>query len=758
MLRRTDSRLPLLLLALTLAVVFYRLLLGDVLFWGLPSLQFYPWREYAFSLLREGQLPLWNPFNGAGAPLFANYQSALLYPFTWIGFFLPLAQTMSLTAVLHLFLAGWGMWRLAGQLGANGVGRGLSAFAFALSGYLVARLGTFPVIYAAAWLPWLLWAAHDLMTTGSRRAAAWLALFAALQLLAGHAQTTWYSLGLVGLFALWVTFSQRPINWRRLLAFAGCLALGAGVAAPQLAATGELLGLSQRSVGVDYWTAMNFSFGPARTLNFLSPFVFGTPADGSYLTVGAYFEDAVYIGLLPLAAAVAAVSGWWRRRHDDPLARWVPFWGLVAAVGFLLALGQFSPIFPFLYDHVPTFDLFQAPVRWHLWTVFGLSLLAGIGATWWRRGGRWTRRLMVVCMAAALAALVMLLFAPSDNPGVVVLVRAALITSIFGFLAGWLTLRKPEAGSPRYARWRAWVFIVAAVDLGLAGWGLNPTVTSDYYQSDRIDGSSSERGYMPREAERALKYDAYFRFDDYRIAADEWQTLRQLDLPNQNLTRRRALLNNFDPLLPGHFASYLNLIEANSQPDARLLRVAAVKAVAGTDGSYAPLNNDSSRVWLVSAICWHETQAELEAALLDADWQPEGQAHILGDAGCEPAPELPPGRVMQAEYTSGSVTISVVMDRDGWLVLADTDYPGWEAAVDDEVVPIYRANLMFRAVQVDAGAHTVRFDYVPAWLTPGLLASLVSLVILLLLFRLKNVTTPYNQDNSITEGYARHDF
>lgn len=747
MIKRTGSRLPLLLLALTLAVVFYRLLLGEVLFWGLPSLQFYPWREYAFSLLREGELPLWNPFNGAGAPLFANYQSVLLYPFTWLDFFLPLAQSMSLTAVLHLFVAGGGTWRLMGRLGVNDLGRGVSAFAFALSGYLVARLGTFPVIYAAAWLPWLLWAAHDLLTTGSRRAAAWLALFAALQLLAGHAQTTWYSLALIGLFALWHAFNQRPVRWQRLFGFGGSLLLGAGVAALQLLATAELLGQSQRSGGVDYWTAMNFSFAPARALNFLSPFIFGTPADGSYLTVGAYFEDAVYIGLIPLVAAIAAVLGWRRRRSDDVLARDVPFWTAIVVIGFLFALGQFSPIFPFLYERAPTFDLFQAPVRWHLWTVFGLSALAGIGATWWRRGGRWTRRLMVVCIAAALTSFAMMLFAPPDNAGVAVLVRAALVTSIFGILAGWVTLRKPETGSPRYGRWTATVLIIVALDLALAGWGLNPTVPAAFYQPERAERDLSVRGYMPREVERALKFDHYFRFDDYRVATEQWQALRQLNLPNMNLIDRVALLNNFDPLLPDHFVAYLNRIEANPERNNGLLQAAAVGEVRLAGGEVSSLNSTPQRVYLIGSICWHGTEAELEAALIDPDWQPDRQAHILGDRGCEPVTDAAPGVVLMSEYHASEVSITVEMERDGWLVLADTDYPDWVATVDDEPTPIYRANLMFRAVQVSAGEHTVRFKYRPAWLASGALVSVVSLLILLLLFRLKNVTTPYNQDN-----------
>lgn len=82
---RLPARAPLAAAAALLLALYHRLLLGEVFFWGLPALQFYPWREYALALLRAGHLPLWNPYSGAGAPLLANYQSALLYPPAWAG-------------------------------------------------------------------------------------------------------------------------------------------------------------------------------------------------------------------------------------------------------------------------------------------------------------------------------------------------------------------------------------------------------------------------------------------------------------------------------------------------------------------------------------------------------------------------------------------------------------------------------------------------------------------------------------------------
>ena len=65
------------------------LVTGKVLFWGTPVMQFIPWKYLAFESLRAGYLPLWNPFNGMGAPLLANYQLAFFYPPSWIGFCSP---------------------------------------------------------------------------------------------------------------------------------------------------------------------------------------------------------------------------------------------------------------------------------------------------------------------------------------------------------------------------------------------------------------------------------------------------------------------------------------------------------------------------------------------------------------------------------------------------------------------------------------------------------------------------------------------
>ncbi|MCB9451321.1 MAG: YfhO family protein [Anaerolineaceae bacterium] len=745
---RSPFRWSLVVLGGALAIVFYRLLLGEVFFWGLPSLQFYPWREYAWELLRAGQLPLWNPYNGAGAPLLANYQSGLLYPLNWLGLVLPLASAMSITAVLHLFIAGWGMWRFTGRLGVSPLGQGISALAFGMTSYLVARLGTFPLISAAAWLPWLLWAALGVLSRPNRRGVAWLATFSALQLLAGHAQTSWYSLLLVGVFALWWFITHRPVNRVAAALLVAGLALGALVAAMQLFGTAELLGQSQRSGGVDYDFAMNFSYSPLRTLNLLSYNVFGNPGDGSYVTEGAFFEDAVYIGLLPLIAALTAGVVWLssklRRRERPAYFASVPLWLVVVAVAFIFALGKNSPIFPFFYDNIPTFKFFQAPVRWHLWTVFGLSVLAGIGAGTWGRGKWlffWTRLATAGGIGAALLAWLAPNFLPPDvagNDGVRVFIQAITYTGLFGALAGALTLLQPEntAGN-RYRLWMLAALVVVAVDLGFAVQGLNPTVPASFYTPQWEYEPS--RAYWDQTALDDVLFnngDAFLRLDDYRIAVNRIDAYRTSDLPNLNLLDHHPLLNNFDPLLVGHFAAYTDLIEAAPEYRDTLLQAAGVSVVYSGADEAEVLLDPADTAWMVTNVCWHPEGTSLAEMLLRPDWQPLAQVNLIGAGDCPTIGSVyAEPHFLMAQVESGEITIPVGETTGGWLVLAQTDYPGWEASIDGKPAEIRRANGAFQAVAVPNGAQIVTFSYHPWWLWPGAFLSIVGVVLLALLFR-----------------------
>jgi hypothetical protein len=70
-------------------------------------------------------------------------------------------------------------------------------------------------------------------------------------------------------------------------------------------------------------------------------------------------------------------------------------------------------------------------------------------------------------------------------------------------------------------------------------------------------------------------------------------------------------------------------------------------------------------------------------------------------------------QVSIAQYQSERVVVQAKVSSPGYLVLTDSWYPGWQAWIDGRGVPILRADLMFRAVALDAGEHTIVFEYHP---------------------------------------------
>ena len=95
------------------------------------------------------------------------------------------------------------------------------------------------------------------------------------------------------------------------------------------------------------------------------------------------------------------------------------------------------------------------------------------------------------------------------------------------------------------------------------------------------------------------------------------------------------------------------------------------------------------------------------------------------------APIGPGGAAEIVRYEDEEVAVALADSAGGILVLSDTYYPGWRAFVDGVERPILRANHVFRAVVVPAGAREVVFSYEPDSFRYGLLVSVAAAALLL---------------------------
>jgi hypothetical protein len=77
-----------------------------------------------------------------------------------------------------------------------------------------------------------------------------------------------------------------------------------------------------------------------------------------------------------------------------------------------------------------------------------------------------------------------------------------------------------------------------------------------------------------------------------------------------------------------------------------------------------------------------------------------------------------PGNVRIARYGNTEVVVEAESPDGGWVVLNDLWHPWWFAELDGKPAETLRANVLFRAVAVPPGRHTVRFAFRPiagAW-------------------------------------------
>jgi len=64
-------------------------------------------------------------------------------------------------------------------------------------------------------------------------------------------------------------------------------------------------------------------------------------------------------------------------------------------------------------------------------------------------------------------------------------------------------------------------------------------------------------------------------------------------------------------------------------------------------------------------------------------------------------------------WRPGRIEIDVDSELGGVLAINETWYPGWVAEIDGKRVPILRADVLFRGLEVPAGHHRVVVRFAP---------------------------------------------
>jgi hypothetical protein len=130
---------------------------------------------------------------------------------------------------------------------------------------------------------------------------------------------------------------------------------------------------------------------------------------------------------------------------------------------------------------------------------------------------------------------------------------------------------------------------------------------------------------------------------------------------------------------------------------------------------------------LPRAFIVHEAQVVDDAAALTAlhavDFSISRTVTLPAAPPCPLAPATEAESAQIVSESPNHLELDTQSHSSGLLVLSEVYYPGWQASVDGQAVPVLRADTALRAVCLPAGSHTVRFDFRPLDLVMGAIIS-----------------------------------
>jgi len=735
-----NTRLTILLVALLLLILTLLFLQGawspahGQIIGGVDvRAQFFPWWQLAREALRQGALPLWDPYQFSGYPFYINPQLGLFYPPAWAAIILPARLGITIYVWFHLWLAGMGMFLLTRRLSGSDAGALLAALTYSFSGFMGARLqaGHITMIATAAWIPWVLLAYHRAVAQGDSRAAATVALAVGMAILSGNTNMLFYLVLIWFAFAIYLAAQQgawRMAARQMLIGGAGGMLLSAVQTLPLL----EFLSLSTRASGTLEAFGTRWSLPPFHLLALIIPTYFGVPEITGWWSVENFEELTYYVGALPLLALAVSL------RRPTRLT-WL-YAGLII-FGLLMALGTYGPLYPILYRLLPPFRLGRAPARAAFLFVFASSALLAETLAAHRTGEHLRRRALDALMRAMIAVIVVggvlgltitgaafTALHPSDTGGRLWHQAGGWMWALLAFTGGavllWQYLRAGGTRArPRGALAGAmcalvvadlWLFSLQLVRLQDAG------PAPFWTAAHEIIGETRQR-VVPWAATLTIQNDAELTHL-YSVLG-----YNPLDLEAYD----QFALHEGDPRSTAFDILSVAYILSPSPLESRFLEGEnALTLLRATDAVHVyqrarvlPMARLVYRVEVIS------DAAAARARVHQADFDPTDTVILA-----EPAPaEAGPATAGSAEIVAarpGYWATRTKSASPALLVLSENAYPGWRVTVDGQPADALTAYTVVRAVCIPAGNHLVEWHFSPTILRWGAGISLLTLALL----------------------------
>jgi hypothetical protein len=711
-------------------VAFWKVLLGgEAMFYRDYGFLGYPFIFFSRESFWQGELPFWNPYVNCGAPFLAQWNTLALYPGSLIYWLLPLPWSLGFFCIVHVFLAGLGMYFLAHRWTGDRDGAAVAGTGFAFSGLMLASLIYPNYLVTLGWMPWVVLAVERGWREGGRWLV-WGALTGALQMLTGAPEIlllTWLLLLVMAAGHAWE--GQGGAGLRGMGRFAGMVVLVAGLTAVQLLPFFDLLAHSQRSSGFagGFWSMPSGGWA-----NLVAPmFHYAKTPQGTYVQAGQSFFPSYYLGVGVLFLALLAVALSRRKR--------IVFLAGAAVFSLCLALGQHGVLYGLVKQVVPVIGFARYPIKFVALAAFALPLLAAFGIALMREAGEAGRgqelRVFGVVAVVFLALMGVVGWQgyaqplPTDNPRMFLAnlgVRALIFAGLACLLHGYFT-----RGSWR-ARVTPAVVALLFVDTLTGLPGQVPVITSQAFEPGMI-AADLKLSPAPKLGESRVMLSSQAEFALHRQMLPDFLTdflvERKALWYNLNILDGIPKINGASTLQPREQLEVENLIYGTTNDVPRLADFLGAAHVTVPGETTKWQARSTHRPWITAGQRPIFAEAgETLRALSAADFEPAQVVYLPAEArGQVAVTNGTEARVSGVDFRARQVTFDVEARQAAVAVIAQTYYHPWQATVAGKQVPLWRANHGFQALEVPAGKSRVELSYQDRRFRTGGMVTLLSL-------------------------------
>jgi hypothetical protein len=691
---------------------------------------FYPFHALAARAVKNGEVPLWNPYMLSGTPLLASAQSAIFYPLSVLYYTLPLSYAWSLTFVFRTLLSIIFTAAFVRSVGGTITGSLAAAILFTFCGFLTAWQGQ-AMSDAAIWLPLICMAVVCLHREPSSRFMAFAAAAFAMPVLAGHPETAAHITLTAVALATFLTIVQPKRSFVLYFLAAGTLSLG--VAAVQVLPTTEWLKYVHNSLSNPWptqplWSALGWV--SRDILHSESSFGLQIP------------EQASYVGMIAWAAAPLALL--------HPSRKMVCFLFLWTAIVLSIAYG-IGPIF-WLSQHIPVLQGIKN-LRLIFVGAFAISTLAGLGISAIQR---WDSDTLKKYRSRAM----LIIFAGSSVAAMMIAVLRMVTTAM--------------SEASRYPRMSAALLVLSCLALllrlmnRLNGIAFSVAIIAIVC----LDSVTFSLGFMPFEdaafifphvelfdrIPKQIEPSRVFQVGDTYLAnAHTMYELSSVDGYEICLRRIKEFLGDLsvDDMAAVQFPAR-RVLDTN---DRRIdMLNSKYMIVSQWDPLYREFRKQTDRFRLLYSAGdsdVYENLNSLSAAFVvpanGIEVIPDGSRQLtrLKDPAFDPLKsvvlERPLNETMRSTDTpeistaspvewvlrrSGDFELNVRTAAAGVLVISQIFYPGWRAFVDGKPAEVLPADFALTSIPIPPGSHHVRFEFISPAFRIGLLISLFTLTLL----------------------------